>query len=293
MMYAWSGLNGPFESIQSANYLSNPGCPSGSETLVFFPWLPFGLTQNSNSNLEYPADQGYNDAYNCSPANPTFWGWSPYLNLVSEIVSTANANSLRISEYEIETEVNLGDFTVTGRLLYDNTNSEAVLSAVNSILQPSFGNVGTIDAGTASPPSPAYDCGSVYGDSAHVFFGSELLAAMGGAQIGNPSGGTYVGHMLCGGSTSGMITIPNGGLVPTITDNHVYPCVEDLPGPTCDTSTSIVSTAENMYDDIFWFLYYRSLLGNTATIGETDSNNSPPTYVCDDMTSTMGNNRLP
>jgi hypothetical protein len=117
MADAWSGTL----TSKTVNYPS--GCGSGNETLNYFPWLPFGLNPGDHN---YPDRSLLNQAYSCSPPNPspqnggTFWGWTPFFNLFDQILSQAQTAGVTIQEFDLENEVNLMDFTVLGRLIYDN-----------------------------------------------------------------------------------------------------------------------------------------------------------------------------
>jgi hypothetical protein len=277
MSYYWSGWGNPtFETVHTVV----DGCTSTPQTFYFYPWLPFGLVRSSGFLLASWPDQDMNYAYYCTPANPTFWGWTPYLNLVGEIAGDASGAGLNIEEFEIEAEMNLFDYTATARLLYDNLSNTPVLADVGNVLA-SYGfsaGAATYSVSTTNPSVAAYDCGSVYGDSALVLSSSELLAAMGGGLIGYPDSPALTNNLWCGGTAPGsMIYIPTSPL-PAITDNHVYPCIGS-----CGSSPDVTTTAQTEYADIYWFHYYRGLLGGSAVmIGETSSNSATwAGYGCD------------
>ena len=289
MSYYWSGWNNPtFQTTQTLN-----DCHGNSQTYYFYPWLPFGMVippAGSNPDpliIPWAADSETNDAYNCSPANPTFWGWEPYLDLVWEMTVDAYYDGVNIEEFETEAEVNLEDFTVLGRLIYDNTTNTAVRDSVGSILSDWGYSSGAATYSTESnnPSLAAYHCGSVYGDSALILNTSELLAAMGGSYIGFPEGSTRTNNLDCGplpgtpGFPYTMIQIPSSQSLWSVTDIHVYPCV----GP-CNSGTDTTMTAQQIYSDIYSFNNSRGLLGNETMIGETDSNSPAgglPSYGCD------------
>src|SRR5262249_54515034 len=144
-------------------------------------------------------------------------------------------------------EVDFENFTIFGRLIYDNKDNPDgspgttdVLGGLRNIasdvkyngrFDP---NVITFSVDSDRPANSGGDCTSVYGDSALLMKASELLAAFaGGASvIGTPFPPyTTNGTLTCGGSagppgTGGaMISMPVSYTKPTITDNHVKPCV--------------------------------------------------------------------
>jgi hypothetical protein len=85
---------------------------------------------------------------------------------------------LTVPEVDLQNEVDLANFTVLGRLIYDNTTMTPVFQTLGSTV--------TVSVNTDRPPTPGFDCGSFYGDSAHMLGSSELLAATGGAMVGLP-----------------------------------------------------------------------------------------------------------
>jgi hypothetical protein len=58
---------------------------------------------------------------------------------------------------------------------------------------------------------------------------------------------------------------------PTVTDNHVKPCVVTNTQPYPCTTQDSTSTAKQTYDDLWTFLQVRGLTGNVAMMGETQS----------------------
>ncbi len=264
---------------------------TGRTELVFLPWMPFGYLQTN----QMPDCQDNNNAYNIANANtgtnprtgqPIFWGWAPLFNLFNQIFATMSSVGLQLGELDLENEVNLQDFTVYGRLIYDNGHSTDVIGALRSYAAGhGFDQYAiTVSAPTDQPSVAAFHCGSVYGDSAYFMKASELLAGYAGPSsvIGLPSGFSDTNHLVCAGGTTGMISLPVSYQTPAITDNHVYPCVFSLSLNHCDPSQDTTSTAEQMYSDLWAFLQYRSLTGNTAMMGETQSGQN-----CDYYTAAM------
>lgn len=168
----------------------------------------------------------------------------------------------------------------------------------------------TFSVTTPSPSVAAAACDSVYGDSAYATWGSQLLAAETGGYIGGAgdfpnSMSAANGNLTCGGTTSGMITIPKQPPQwrPAIFDFHVYVCVFGENG--CDLTQDITSTSEAAYNGISRFVGKRltgydgpvplfrrptpvvpiSRAEITAMIGETDS--GAPDVACDGHTPAM------
>jgi hypothetical protein len=264
---------------------------TGKIPLVFLPWMPFGYHQTDGA----PDCADNNNAYNIANANtginpstgqPIFWGWGPLFNLFNHVFATMSSVGLQLGELDFENEVNLQDFTVYGRLIYDNGHSTGVIGTLRSYAA-SYGfnqYAVTVSVPTDQPSVAAYHCGSLYGDSAYFMKASELLAGYAGpySLIGLPSGFSYTNHLVCAGSITGMISLPVYYRTPTVTDNHVSPCVFSLSLGHCDPSQDTMSTATQMYSDLWTFLRYRGLMGNTAMMGETQSGQN-----CDNYTAAM------
>jgi hypothetical protein len=309
---SWTGsAQGISLTTMTVPYQSGTGCPVGTETVSFFPWLPYGLNPNDPSFS--PADKEDNQAYYCSPKNPIFWGWTPFFNLVEGVAAAAKAAGVNIEEWDIENEIDLWNFTIEAREIYDPITNTPVLYNVGQILaRHGFASgTATYSVVTPSPSVAGAACDSMYGDSGYAIWGSELLAAETGGYIGslgdfpNAVSGAN-GNLLCGGTTSGMITIPKQPpeWKPAIFDFHVYVCVAGDNG--CDLTQDITSTSEAAYNGISRFvskritgykgpvpyLFQRPIpVGNTsraeitAMIGETDS--GAPDVACDGHTPAM------
>lgn len=302
----WSG------TLTSRTVSRSPSCP-GSSMLNFFPWLPFGLDPNNNN---WPDGQGNNNSYSCSPTNPDFWGWSPMFNLASQLVSSAHAAGLTIEELDLQNEVDLFDFPVTGRLVYDNQNQPGtpVFSNLQSRLSAYYNPGGATVSVTNRAPleSSQYglDCGSIYGDSALLLNLSELLAAVSGYAFGGVAGNVMVwdGNMACYNPSSicgtpqsnpnwaqcvtqGMVSTPVPQSLPTVLDIHTTPsCVSIQVGVDshgnpiydCDRNNANLATnqARTFFNDFWSLMSYRGITGDTAMFGELP-NNQPS--ACDDQ----------
>ncbi len=305
MTGTWTAQAGTGPCPAAGSHLCTEAVTScgSKKTLGFFPWLPFGLDPN---NHNYVADQGTNQAYNCSAANPIFWGWSKFFNLMGVIAQQAQLAGLTVGEADIDNEINLEQFTVAARLLYDNTTMTSVVQGVGEAMAHygfSSSRV-TIDVGTfnvAAYMGGGYDCGSVYGDSAILDYSSQALAAFGGAKIGQEPYTTYGNTSLpcynyssvCGPptltqawvscATAGMISLPVSLPVPSIQDVHAQPClISGTPGAwgSCAPADDTTTFAKDLYSDLWSFLSYRGLTGSLMMIGETTSN-QPGSTACE------------
>jgi hypothetical protein len=276
-----------------------------TQPMIFFQWLPFGLDVNNN---DLPNEQGNNYTYNCSVTNPSFWGWTPFFNLMGGVLGQAQAAGLEVRELDIFNEVNLQNFTVEGRMLVDNTTKPPtlVIQALGQQMAKygfSSGRV-TLSATTENLPAAdgsSFDCGSVYGDSAFIERTSQLLAAFGGAAIGQEPYWTYTSNGLtcynpadppntCGAigspgwtacATKGMYPLAASQAVPTVQDLHAKPCMlSAILGGSCVTADDATTFATDLYRDIYTFLAYRGLTGSLVMIGETTSN-QPGSVACE------------
>lgn len=291
---SWSGTLVPKSVSRS------PSCP-GSTTLNFFPWLPFRLDPN-NSNR--PDGQGNNNAYICSPANPVFWGWSPLFNLTSQVVSSAHTAGLTIEEFDLQNEVNLYDFAVEARLVYDNQPTTPVPTSVpvftnlqNRLAVYYSAGAVVVSVSGRSPQdgsSLGLDCGSIYGDSAMLLNLSELLAAVSGYKFGNTAGTISIwdGTMSCYNTnsgcgtpqtnpnwtqcvTQGMVSAPAPQAVPGVLDIHSTPsCILNAAGSDCDRTNATLATSQatTFFSDYWSLMSYRGLTAATAMFGELPNN---------------------
>jgi hypothetical protein len=194
------------------------------------------------------------------PANPGFWGWSHFFTLMAGVAEQAQAAGLTIEEADIDNEVDLEDFTVWARLIYDNETTTSVYQGVGNAMAVYGFNSSrvTVDVtsfnlayqtyivgsdGQKAAPGVLYDCGSVYGDSATIDHLSQALAAEGGTVFGDEMYTSYPWNALpcynsqsvCGPpssnpswatcATAGMISLPVSVPAPSIQDLHAAPCI--------------------------------------------------------------------
>lgn len=238
---------------------------AGKERLVFYPAMPFGLESTNG----WPDCFEVNDGYSSAAANPHFWGWTPFFRLADRVFKAVKASGLELAEFDVYQETDLLNFTVSARMIYDNTTGTDVLSALrSSAASNGFDpNAITSSAQSSQPILPGYDCNSVYGDSATVLYESEMIGALegSGSAIGLPARYKVSKGLLCGGNTSSMVSLPVSYRQPDINDLHLY----------VDSADS----ARTTYSGMWALLYRHGLTGNKVMIGETESNQR-----CDGMT---------
>ena len=275
----WSG---PLVLRQATN------CRGETKDLWFYPWLPFGLEVGNY----YPDGQGDNDAYNCAASTPPdiWWGSLPMTRLIDNVLARVWIAGLVVADYDIENEVSLMDFTVYGRLIYDNTHTTDMLSAIQqSMAAYGFdGNRVTASVQAIRSNYAEFGCASVYGDSAALMNESELIAAVAGTwgAIGNPVGMSWTNNLPCGGTSATMISLPVYHPAATATNIHAYPCVQGDGlgggGFGCNPSIDTTLTARLFFDHVQVFLDTRGLTANYVVFGETT-----PDQNCDAYTQTM------
>lgn len=254
---------------------------SVSKQLRFIKWLPYGLRTD---NL-FPDCQGNNFAYDVADGNTgttsgvsDFWGWDKFYNLMDAVLSRAAAQGLNVSDLDLQNEVDLFNFTVQARLIYDRTRGEDVLGKIRAKMVTYFGTGADLRvtySSTLSPPgTDGEDCGSVYGDTALIITLSEMTAATDVGWIGIPEE-TVSGPagLACGGKVESdagvdyMVDLSefySAYSQPVVHNIHVY-----VPGD---------ATARNFYDGMWNYLDYRGFTSHKAMIGEA---NPVPTTTCD------------
>jgi hypothetical protein len=284
----WSGSpSGIGLKTMTVPYRKGPECTTtGSETLAFYPWLPYGLDPADYN----PADKEDNEAYYCSPKNPIFWGWAPFIYLVGDVAEQAEKVGINIEEWDVDNELDLWNFTNEAREVYDPITDTPVLARVGGALEKHGFKSGAATFSVFTPvvSTPGPTCDSMFGDSGYAIWGSLLLAAETGGYIGGmgdfPNSISEAnGGLLCGGSNAGMITIPKqpASWKPGVFDFHVYACIQGANG--CELKANLKSTAEAAYNAVWQFaVRHRSADDDLAMIGETDSD--APNIACDGHT---------
>ncbi len=153
IVYGWI----PYSLLPNTTVGVGLGCNPGStpETIYFEGTVPFGQVLLSGSVTGAPDGFEYNPAYNTCNSNPYFVGWPNIMNVINTALSAAHSHLLTVSELDWDTEMDLLNYTVQGRLIYDTTNSYDVFSALQGAMSaygydPSKGiqvNVTAIDPG--------------------------------------------------------------------------------------------------------------------------------------------------
>lgn len=149
----------------------------------------------------------------------------------------------------------------------------------------------TFSTQTANPAVAAFGCNSVYGDSAHLLYYSELLSAISGGKFGLPPHLAWTNELGCDRSndflppngcaglsgsawqacaTNSMTSLPETQPVPTVTDLHMGPGISN------NLYADAAATAQEMFSSAWTLLNAHALKGNLMMFGETHSN-SPAT----------------
>jgi len=239
------------------------GRTTNPEPVYFVKTVPYAL----NATNSYPAMQLHNDAYYCANAGSTdsgltswgdknpndykFWGWAPYLAVLDEVLGAAQANGLQIEDFDIQNELDLANFTLAGRLMWDNKHAmdgtvvsnpmdgtDVYMEIRNRMVAHGFNPRRATFSTTVYNPKLAANrtnpeandfCPSVYGDSAMILHESELASAFAGGVIGWPSFSTAPKGLVCGGQTGqqlpepgSMIALPSSWQQPEVTNIHAY-----------------------------------------------------------------------
>lgn len=271
-------------------------CPGQTRTFQFYRWLPFGLDATDPNN-PFPDRTAANDTYNCANANPYFWGWQPLFDLIAAVAAAAQQNQLTIADYDIDNELDVANFTVLGRLIFDNKHDRFgntggttdVLGQIRSILAPYTSRV-TYSTAIIRPIVAGYECpspGSPYGDSAMILAESALMGALAGPAggFGIPNG-QQTHKLVCASGPAGILpTLPMSYSEPTVTNVHSHVCVEQndgtdhttgaccSPGMAGCLNSDATSTATALYNGVWSFL--QRVSGRTANyvvFGETNHN---------------------
>jgi hypothetical protein len=286
-----SGSLAPITSGVTSTCAPNP-------ELVFLKWLPFALTTQSGNPPECQ-DNPY--AYANGSGNSYFWGWSPYFNAVQGILQQIKTAGLQIDDFEVYGEINVSDFPLEARMIWDNKHGSKncstgpaqctdVLSDLRYYFSQNGFNPGAVEYSVPvfNPTAAAADCNSVYGaDSAMLERESALLGAIAGPYglFGPVSGITVTNGLPCGGNTSMMSSLPVTYLLdqPAATDIHAEMCVAQSTQGPCNTSVDGTSTSKQFFSDIWTLLSNHSLTANYVIFGETFPN-QPGTIPDGDLT---------
>ena len=280
MVGAWSGA--PYAIVP----VSNCGDPKQTETLTFYRWIPFGFVPEST----YPDCAWISNGYNIAATPPVvnnqgFWGWQPFHNLISTVISSTTTAGLLLTELDLSQEINVADFTVMARLIYDNTTNFDVLADIQSLLA-SYGldpKLATYSVGSANPAQAGSDCLSGYGDSAMLAAASALQNAMAGQGFGYSTGFTKPFGLACGGTKPVSPILPVSYAIKPVLDVHTYPCIE-VSG-VCETGDA-TTTAALLYNGIDNLArHYQN--SDTIIIGETTS--PGPSSACESNQSAAQN----
>lgn len=206
--------------LQSCPAFDQGGSSTNKEKLRFVPWLPYGINTGyvpegdppppdwvpaSTAGWADPACFEKPDAYSQAVRNTyNFWGWGPYFNLVRALLYAAKCAGLQVEQFEIHCEVDLLNFPVQARLIYDYDYGAqggtdvfgTVQTLLNQILGASAGTRVTYATQASFPSLPAsngaawnadgYDCPSAYNETAMLLLESELQAAFDGGRFGFP-----------------------------------------------------------------------------------------------------------
>lgn len=262
MIGAWSGA--PYATVP----VTKCGDPTQTETLNFYRWLPFGFAPENN----YPDCAWIADGYNVAAAPPLignqgFWGWQPFHNLISSVVSSTITAGLLLTELDLSQEINVADFTVMGRLIYDNTTKFDVLGDIQSLLANNGldPRLATYSVGSANPTQANGDCLSGYGDSGMLSAAAALQNAIAGRGFGYPTGFTQSLGLACGGTKPVSPVLPVAYAIKPVLDVHTYPCIQ-VAG-VCENGDA-TTTAALLYNNVDSLArHYEN--SDTIIIGET------------------------
>jgi hypothetical protein len=281
----WGAWGGDF-SVRRTVF---DGCQQRLVTYTFFPAQPFGsLTTNF-----YPADGGMNAAYTCSPANPIFVGWRKLYAMLDQVLGAVQQSGLAMTELDIVNEINLSWFTVTARMIYDNTDSQTprdadVLGNIRQLLAKHGFSPGaaTYSVGATSTSAAGWTCPDAWSDSARL----DMLDALWGAFAGPHSA---FGHppdlwkrfrhgLACdpaGLQTPVMVQLPISHTPPSIIDVHDYTDVQtasptgaptNQPDLTTPDASEIADTTA-LDNGLAAFMRRHNVAGDTIIFGETYS----------------------
>jgi hypothetical protein len=193
----------------------NPGFKNTSPTgacgqpVLYLKWVPFGLS-SATTTYGFPECHGSPLAYGTANAPnsvipKSFWGWKPFFTLMNLVLQSASQKGLKVSEIDLENELDLFDFTVSARLIYDNQNdlngnvggTTDVLTTIRKLMSKwGFDPTQVTYSVQVLDPTTdiTTDCLSPYGGSGTLFYLQELNYAFnygsnsGNGTFGNPNG---------------------------------------------------------------------------------------------------------
>ncbi len=217
------------------------GAPYPFRLFEFFPMTPFGNARNDNGVWGLWRAE-FSPSYDCSPPDPIFAGWPQLYGVIEAVLGAASSNGLTVSQLDMQNEVNIGSFTVYGRLIYDQSHPRAgqppesdenVLGEVRALMTKygfKWERV-TLSTGATVRLDTASECDSVYGDSARVIELSALTAALSHQPFGTIAEYQASGLFSCGGHLQAdplpaQLPFNYAASLPQIIDVHSYPCAK-------------------------------------------------------------------
>lgn len=285
MLESWSDPSGAPSVVVHSNNLTRPaGCqtPNPNVNFYFHKWLPFGFTNIAipPQNPDYRAEgENNNTSYTCGYHNPQFWGWNPLFGVLDAVANAAYqieptlGNRLMIRDFDLQNETPLSFLPIMGRLVWDNTTGLDVTIGVGNALRgfgsrPLYTYASSSISTTIQRPdvrSPAFDCVSLYGDSAQLTNLVNMYAAQAGGAFGVPPVTEARFGMACSDPklqtvrtacdspfatdsdfnpqwsacmSSGMITVPRQEVItpPHVLNTHAHVCVNAV-GNDCQLRT--------------------------------------------------------
>ncbi|MEP6540036.1 MAG: hypothetical protein ABJF23_32210, partial [Bryobacteraceae bacterium] len=282
----WSGPPSMLQTRTMNTCFDMYGVPTKTLTLSFVPWLPYGLDPLDSY---YPDRTCGNGTYRDGAQTPSdiFWGWSRFVNLMNTVMAQAHTATLIINALDYYQESNM-QFTVEGRMIYDNYRSVDVLQSLRDRMTANGFDSGRVAPSANGPPKPSPasgHCGSWYGDSALVLNLSELVGAIAGplSKFGAPPGHPDMGGELsCYNPNYPNNDADTSGTMPSLPVWHSPPTFIDMHSQ--KTYLGLNDTgdfAKTFYSDIWAFLVARGLSGNYVVFGETNPVSRPG---CDEYT---------
>jgi hypothetical protein len=309
-------------SDDSNSYYTTGTSNCDGSSLNFPYFLPFGVRADNG----YPDCQGNNNAYTMTSTSTgtgnasfnclTCWGWTPFYNLMDSVLYQASYAGLTVEELDLNNEMDIVDFPVSARLMYDNTSPNCpgmsycpnILEDMQDKMDFYFGSTSrslvtystlNMNPSTQTGGSPWNDgstCNSVYSESALIIKQSSLYHALNGGYFGLPHGvQNDESHywLYCNGTTSYMTQLPTSFatlVMPSVTDIHVWICNGQISSGSisCQDPTSAgtlgAPTARVTYNGIYSFLTTNSITANKVMLGEVNHNvtaNACDTYYGD------------